>query len=40
MPHELRHAGYLVSDDPARLDVDAIHAYLTRFYWARVFRAT
>ncbi len=34
MPHELSHAGYLVSDDPARLDVDAIHAFLTRSYWA------
>lgn len=26
--------GYTISDDPARLDVDAIHAYLTRSYWA------
>ena len=34
MPHELRHAGYLISDDPARLDVDAIHAFLTRSVWA------
>ena len=34
MPHELHHAGYLISDDPERLDVDAIHAYLTRSYWA------
>src|SRR4026209_2101196 len=34
MPHELPHNGYLVSDDPARLDVTAIHAYLTRSYWA------
>ena len=34
MPHELQHAGYLVSDDAARLDVDAVHAYLTRSYWA------
>ena len=34
MPHELVHDGYLLSDDPARLDVDAIHAYLTRSYWA------
>lgn len=33
-PHELRHEGYLISDDPALLDVDAIHAYLTRSYWA------
>jgi GNAT superfamily N-acetyltransferase len=34
MPHELHHDGYLISDDPALLDVDAIHAYLTRSYWA------
>jgi GNAT superfamily N-acetyltransferase len=27
--------GFLVSSDPSRLDVDAIHAYLTRSYWAR-----
>ena len=24
-----------LSNDPARLDVDAIHAFLTRSYWAR-----
>ncbi|MEY2878365.1 MAG: hypothetical protein RLZZ15_745 [Verrucomicrobiota bacterium] len=34
MPHELRHGDYLISDDPARLDVEAIHAFLTRCYWA------
>lgn len=34
MPHAATHAGYELSDDPARLDVDAIHAYLTRSYWA------
>lgn len=34
MPHEIQHAGYLISDEPARLQVDAIHAYLTRSYWA------
>lgn len=34
MPHETNHAGYLISDDPARLEVDAIHAYLSRSYWA------
>lgn len=34
MPHELHHAGYLISDDHTLLDVDAIHAYLTRSYWA------
>jgi GNAT superfamily N-acetyltransferase len=26
--------GYTISNDHARLDVDAIHAYLTRSYWA------
>jgi GNAT superfamily N-acetyltransferase len=25
---------YTISTDPARLDVDAIHAYLSRSYWA------
>lgn len=34
MPYESHHAGYLLSDDPARLDVDAIHAFLTTSYWA------
>jgi GNAT superfamily N-acetyltransferase len=34
MPHELSHGDYLVSDDPARLDVDAVHAFLARSYWA------
>jgi GNAT superfamily N-acetyltransferase len=36
MPHELQHAGYLISDDPERLDVDAVHAYLSKeSYWAQ-----
>jgi GNAT superfamily N-acetyltransferase len=26
--------GYVLSDDPARLDVGAIHGYLARSYWA------
>lgn len=26
--------GYTASSDPARLDVDAIHAFLTRCYWS------
>ncbi len=34
MPHELLHHGYLISDDSARLNVDAIHAYLVRSYWS------
>jgi GNAT superfamily N-acetyltransferase len=41
MAHELQHEGYLISDDPGRLDVDAIHAYLVRSYWAEgIPRAT
>ena len=32
--HETSHAGYLISDDPGRLDFAAIHAYLARSYWA------
>jgi len=34
MPFERQLEGYLISDDPARLDVGAIHAYLQRSYWA------
>jgi GNAT superfamily N-acetyltransferase len=34
MSHEVRVAEFLISDDPALLDVDAIHAYLVRSYWA------
>lgn len=35
MPHlEARRDGYLISTDPARLDPSAIHAYLSRSYWA------
>jgi GNAT superfamily N-acetyltransferase len=30
---EQRHGAYLISADAARLDVAAIHAYLTRSYW-------
>jgi GNAT superfamily N-acetyltransferase len=26
--------GYEISSDPARLDIDAIHAYLVRSYWS------
>lgn len=26
--------GFLISTDPGRLDIDAIHAYLSRSYWA------
>lgn len=31
---EVSRGNFLVSDDPARLDITAIHAYLTRSYWA------
>ena len=31
---EYQKDNFLVSTDPARLDIDAIHAYLTRAYWA------
>jgi GNAT superfamily N-acetyltransferase len=30
----IRHGGCLISDDPAKLDVDGVHAFLTRSYWA------
>jgi GNAT superfamily N-acetyltransferase len=33
-PIEHQHGAYLISDDPARLDATAIHAYLTRAYWS------
>jgi GNAT superfamily N-acetyltransferase len=32
---QVSHGDYLISDDPARLDVAAIHAYLTESYWAK-----
>lgn len=34
MPHEVRHEGYLISDDPVWINVSAVHAYLSRSYWA------
>jgi GNAT superfamily N-acetyltransferase len=34
MYQEYQHGDYLISTDPARLDPAAIHAYLTRSYWA------
>jgi GNAT superfamily N-acetyltransferase len=33
-PFERTRGDYLVSTDPNRLDFDAVHAYLTRSYWA------
>lgn len=35
MAHEARHSGYLISDDPAQIDAAAVHAYLSRSYWAQ-----
>jgi GNAT superfamily N-acetyltransferase len=32
--HEWRKDGYVISTDPARLDIDAIHGFLTTCYWA------
>jgi GNAT superfamily N-acetyltransferase len=34
MVHELRDSEILVSTDPARLDVDVIHGFLSQSYWA------
>ena len=34
MALEQQHGDYLISDDPRRLEVDAVHAYLHRSYWA------
>jgi ribosomal protein S18 acetylase RimI-like enzyme len=31
---DARLEGYLISTDPQRLDIAAIHAYLTRSYWS------
>jgi GNAT superfamily N-acetyltransferase len=36
MVHSVFHLGdYEISTDPARLDADAIHQYLTQSYWAK-----
>jgi GNAT superfamily N-acetyltransferase len=34
MTEEYRKDNFVISTDPARLDLDAIHAYLSRSYWA------
>lgn len=34
MPHEVRHGEYLISDDPVWINAGAVHAFLTRSYWA------
>jgi len=31
---EYSHDGFVISTDPARVDLDAIHRFLTRSYWA------
>jgi hypothetical protein len=31
--------GYTISSDRRRLDLDAIHGFLVRSYWARACRA-
>ena len=35
MPPEWQHDGFTLSTDPARLDVSAIHAFLSASYWAK-----
>jgi len=35
MFHEREREGYLVSTDPARLDLETVHGFLTNSYWAR-----
>jgi GNAT superfamily N-acetyltransferase len=34
MPYEHHRDGFTVSTDPERLDVDAVHEFLSRSYWA------
>lgn len=34
MIHSIRESEYEISTDPARLDINVIHAFLTRSYWA------
>src|SRR5947207_15698995 len=34
MSHEEKRNGFVITTDPARLDADAIYAYLSRVYWA------
>jgi len=33
-PHELRRGEYLVSSDPALVELDVVHGFLTRSYWS------
>jgi GNAT superfamily N-acetyltransferase len=34
MAHEWKRGGYTISTDPGRLDLETIHGFLTRSYWA------
>jgi GNAT superfamily N-acetyltransferase len=34
LPFERRRGAFTVSTDPARLDLDVVHGYLARSYWA------
>ena len=34
LPFESRRGRHVVTTDPARVDLDAAHAYLSRSYWA------
>ena len=34
MPHTYRRGEFTITTDPAAADVDAVHAYLSRSYWA------
>ncbi len=38
MYSEWKNGELLVSTDPAKLDIGAAHAFLTRSYWAEEFR--
>lgn len=33
-PHEWRRDDFVVTTDPARADLDAVHAFLTQAYWS------
>jgi N-acetylglutamate synthase-like GNAT family acetyltransferase len=34
MTHEWREGDFLITTDPARVDLDVVHGYLARSYWA------
>jgi GNAT superfamily N-acetyltransferase len=34
VPYELREGDHVVSDDPARLDIAYVHAFLSESYWS------